>query len=307
MAFDWPIATNFQEVPGRPSIIKEAMRARVFFVDSNGGGSTTSGGKSPETAFTTLASAIAACTASRGDVIYIMPGHSESLSGATALAINVAGISICGVGNRLNRPLFTWHTTDAKVTISAANVRLYNLQVATDVDAVVSMISVTAAGVVLDGVDFVDTAACAPLQFLLTTAGGDDLSIVNTRHVQTASAATSVQAWIGLVGADRFFCKNNYWSLRGAASTAANGHIVGATTLSADVFIDSNRFIQSASTSAVPISLYTGSTGAVTNNLVASPKTAIAGSVAIASCYGMSNYACHVVNKSGLLDPVVDA
>lgn len=307
MAFDWAIAANYQTVPGAPSIIKEAMRARIFFVDSNGGGSTTSGGRSPESAFTTLAAAIAACTASKGDVIYVLPGHSESLSGATALNINIAGISICGVGNRLNRPLFTWHTTDAKVTISAANVRLFNLQVATDVDAVVSMFNVTAAGVVFDGVDFVDTAACAPLQFLLTNAGGDDLTIVNTRHVQTASAAISVQAWIGLVGADRFFCKNNYWSLKGAASTAANGHIVGATTLSADVFIDSNRFVQANSTGAIPISMFTGSTGSITNNHVASPKTAIAGQVACASCYAMNNFANNTVNLSGLLDPAVDS
>lgn len=306
MAFDFPVALDYRAVPGGNAIIKEATRRRIFYVDSNGGGSTTSGGLTPDSAFTTLASAIAACTASKGDIIYVMAGHAESF-GASGLAINVAGISIIGIGNRLNRPAFTWHTTSAVVTISAANVRLYNIQCLTDVDAVVSMFSVTGAGCTMDSVDFVDTAACAPLQFLLTTAAGDDLTIANCRHIQVASAAISVQAWIGIVGCDRFRFINNFMSLRGAATAAANGHIVGATTLSADVEIVNNRLQQSASTSAVPISLYTGSTGLVANNLVASPKTAIAGSVAIASCYAMNNYACHVVNKSGLLDPVVDA
>lgn len=306
MAFDFPIILNYQTNPGRSNLIKDATRARSFFVDSNGGGSTTSGGYNPDASFTTLAAAIAACTASKGDMIYVMPGHTESF-GASGLAINVAGITIVGVGNRSNRPAFTWHTTDAKVTISAANVRLYNFNVLTDVDAVVTMFLVTGIGCVMDNIDFVDTAACAPLQFALTTATGDDFTIQNCRHIQTASAAASVQAWIGLVGCDRFKFLNNFMSLRGAASTAANGHIVGATTLSADVEIFNNRLQQSASTSTVPISLFSGSTGLVANNLVASPKTAIAGSVAIANCYAMNNYACHVFTKSGLLDPVVDA
>lgn len=306
MAFDFPVSLGITNVPGKAGMLHDATRARTFFVDSNAGGSTTSGGLTPDAAFTTLASAIAACTASKGDIIYVMPGHAESF-GASGLAINVAGITIIGVGNRTNRPAFTWHTTSAVVTISAANVRLYNIQCLTDVDAVVSMFSITGVGCVMDGVDFVDTAACAPLQFALTTAAGDDFTIANCRHIQTASAAISVQAWIGIVGCDRFRFINNYMSLRGAATAAANGHIVGATTLSADIEIFNNRLQQSASTSAVPISLFTGSTGLVANNLVASPKTAIAGSVAIANCYAMNNYACHVVNKSGLLDPVVDA
>ncbi len=295
---------NFVTNPGGANLIKSATNTRIFFVDSNGGGSTTSGGLAPESAFTTIVSALAACTSAKGDTIYVLPGHAESISGA--IAWNKTGVSIVGLGSGTNRPLITWHTTGTVVTV-AANVTVKNIQVTGDVDAVVSMFLISSAGITFDAVDFVDTAACAPLQFALTTAAGDDFTIQNCKHVQTASAAASVQAWIGIVGADRFIFRNNYMSLRGAASTAANGHIVGATTLSLDVLIDNNRLVQSASTSAVPISLLASSTGLVSNNLVASPKTAIAGSVAIASAYAMNNFACHVVNKSGLLDPVVDA
>lgn len=295
---------DFNLVPGGQSLIKSAGTRRIFFVDSNGGGSTTSGGLTPGAAFTTIVSAIGACTAAKGDVVLVMPGHAESISGA--IAWNKSGISIIGLGVGSNRPLVTWHTTGTVVTVSA-NILVKNIQVTGDVDAVVSMFLISSAGITFDAVDFVDTASCAPLQFALTTAAGDDFTIQNCKHIQTASAAASVQAWVGIVGADRFKFVNNFMSLRGAATAAANGHIVGATTLSADVLIDNNRLQQSASTSAVPISLFTASTGIVSNNLVASPKTAIAGSVACANCYAMNNYACHVVNKSGLLDPVVDA
>jgi hypothetical protein len=82
---------------------------------------------------------------------------------------------------------------------------------------------------------------------------------------------------------------------------------VGVTTASLDVDIHDNRFITTNSTGAVPISLLAGTTGFLANNFVASAKTAIAGSIALASCYGANNYAAHVVNKNGLLEPVVDA
>lgn len=295
---------NYTTNPSGPNLIKAAGMARVFFVDSNGGGSTTSGGLTPESAFTTIIAAFAACTSAKGDVILLLPGHAESISGANAW--NKTGVQIIGLGSGSNRPLITWHTTGTVVTVSA-NITVSNIQVTGDVDAVVSMFLISSAGITFDKVDFVDTAACAPLQFALTTAAGDNFSILNTTHIQTASAATSAQAWVGLVGADGFICRNNFWSLRGAATAAANGHIVGATTLSANILIDNNRFQQSASTSTVPISTFTASTGLISNNLVASPKTAIAGSIAATNCYCMNNYACHVVNKSGLLEPVVDA
>lgn len=307
MAIDFPIIMNYQGGAGKSNLIKDATKARIFFVDSTGGGSTTSGGLTPDTAFTTLASAIAACTANKDDVIYVMPGHSESFSGATALNINVAGISIIGVGNKSNRPTFTWHTTDALVTVSAANVLIQDVRCTCDITAVVTMFSITGAGVTFNRVDYFDTASVQPLQFILTTATGDDLTITNCKWIASQTAAASVQAWIGLVGADRFKCDNCYSNLKGAVATAANGVIVGATTASNDVEIINNRFITTNSTSAIPISLLANTTGFVHNNCVASAKSAIAGQVACASCYAGENFASHVVNKSGLLDPVVDA
>lgn len=279
----------------------------VFFVDSVAG-SASNDGRSPSRAKATIDSAIRLCTASKGDVIIVMPGHSESISGAAAIAADVAGITIVGLGWGALRPLITLHTTATTIAISAANVTFLNIRIATDVDAVVKVFNITGANALLDAVDFVETAACAALQFILTTAGAAGLTVQNGSWTQTATAATALQEWIRLVGVDRFKCINNYASLKGyATANPANGVIVGATTASLDVEIRSNRFITTNSTGAIPISLLANTTGMVTNNFVASAKTAIAGSVAMASCYGGNNYAAHVVNKSGLLDPVVDA
>lgn len=280
----------------------------VFFVKSTLGNNTVNSGLDPSTPFATIDYAIGFCTASKGDVIVVMPGHAESISGAAAIACDVAGITIVGLGWGNLRPTITLHTAATTIAVSAANVTLRNLRIATDVDAVVTCISITAAGCTLDAVDFVETASCAALQFVLTTAAADDLTIINCRWIQTQTAATALQQWIVLTGADRARISNNYANLKGyATSNPANGVIVGATTASLDVEIVGNRFIHLNSTGNIPISLLANSTGFVGYNSVHSSKTAIAGQVALASAYGSENYASNTVNTSGLLDPVVDS
>lgn len=270
--------------------------------------SDTNAGDDMNYPMATIDAAIGRCTASVGDVIVVMPGHSESISGAAAIAADVAGVTIVGLGWGNLKPLITLHTTTTTIAVSAANVTFRNLRVTFDVDAGVKVFNVTAAGCTLDAVDFVETASCAALQLVLTTAAADDLTIQNCRWIQTQTAATALQEWIKLVGADRFKCVNNFATLKGyATANPANGVIVGATTLCNDVEIVGNRFISTNSTGAVPISLFTGTTGYAAQNYVASAKTALAGQIALASCYGSENYASNTVNTAGILDPVADS
>lgn len=280
----------------------------VFFVHSGTGNNSSYQGTDPTRPFATIDYAIGFCTANKGDLIVVMPGHSESISGVGAIAADVAGVTIVGLGSGNLRPLITLHTTATTIAISAANVTFRNLRIATDVDAVVTVFNITAAGVTLDAVDFVETAACAALQFVLTTAAADDLTIKNCSWVQTVTAATALMEWIKLVGADRAKIFNNFANLKGlATANPANGVLVGGTTASLDVDIAWNRFIITNSTGNIPISLLANSTGFVCYNSVASGKTAIAGQVAVANCYATNNYANNTVNTSGLLDPVVDS
>lgn len=278
----------------------------VFFVHSSGSNASYQG-TSPDRPFATIDYAIGFCTASKGDTIIVMPGHSESISGAAAIAADVAGVTIVGLGTGSLRPLITLHTTATTIAISAANVTFRNLRIATDVDAVVKVFNITAAGATLDAVDFVETAACACLQFVLTTAAATDLRIVNCSWVQTHTAATALMEWIKLVGADRVKISNNFANLNGfATANPANGVVVGGTTLSKDVEITWNRFVITNSTGNIPLSMYTGTTGFVGYNSVHSTKTALAGQIALASCYGSQNFASNTVNTAGILDPVAD-
>ena len=83
-----------------------------YFVGSTVTGATDSAsyGDSPDAPFKTIDYAVGRCTASNGDVIYVMPGHVETVATASALDFDVAGIKVIGLG---------WGDTRPKVQLSA--------------------------------------------------------------------------------------------------------------------------------------------------------------------------------------------
>lgn len=149
--------------------------------------------------FSTLDYAIGRCTASRGDVIMIKPGHAEALS-ATSVAVDVAGIAIVGLGQGSTRPTFNATATASVFPISAANVLVHNLLFTGGIDAVVSMITVAAADVVLDKIELRDVTG-QMVAGVLTTAAADRLKISNFKY-DGADAAGGAAA-IALVGGDQ--------------------------------------------------------------------------------------------------------
>lgn len=279
----------------------------VFFVDS-GTGANTNNGRRPDKAVATLAYAVANLpTANNGDVIVVLPGHTETIAAAAGIACATAGVSIVGIGTGAARPTFTWSTTGSTWTITAASVSIKNILCTSTVAAMVKMFSVSAAHATFEAVDYVEDGATDALQFILTTAAADYLKVIGCKWIADTTAPTSVRAWIGLVGADYATITDNFCYLRGTAANSADGFVVGATTLSKAVEIARNTVVITISTGAIGISLLASSTGHVHHNSVASVKTAIAGQVACASAYASENYVNNTVNLSGLLDPVVDS
>jgi hypothetical protein len=253
----------------------------------------------------TLAQAIALCTANKGDVIYLMPGHAESLSGAAALNINVAGVSIVGLGNGSLRPTFTWHTTDAVVTISANNVLVQNIFTAVDIDEVVSMFLVTGTNCTLERVDFgaLGTSAQA-IQWLLTTAAADFLTIKNSLHRQL-TAAGSAQKWIQLVGTFLTRIVDNTFQIVANASTSSQ--LIAGTTAVVYCEISRNNILWIGATITTVVNLVTTSTGIICDNRCGS-GTSVATAAAFTgdACFMFNNLWADTAAASGLLAPVVD-
>ena len=69
--------------------------------------------------------AISACTADAGDVVYVMPGHAETVTAAGGIAFDIAGITVVGLGNGDDRPTITFATNaTASTTVTATDCAL---------------------------------------------------------------------------------------------------------------------------------------------------------------------------------------
>lgn len=283
----------------RFSTLPEA--GNIYFVSSVTGSST--GGYTADGPAATIAQALALCTASNGDVIYVLPGHVESI-GAAGLAWNVAGVSIIGLGTGALRPTLTWHTTDAVVTVSGANMLIKNIRTTVDLDEVVSMFLVTGANVTFDTVDHIDAGATQAIQWLLTTNAADYLTIKNCFHVQNTAAAAA-QKWIQLVGPDYVRITDNIFILTLNASTSSM--TISGSTAVVFATIARNLFMQTGATITTVVNCVTTSTGIISDNR-AGTGTSVATAAAFTgdAMFMFNNLWADTAAASGLLAPVAD-
>ena len=127
-----------------PLGIRTHPDALVIYVDSgNANANANNDGTDPIYPLPTLAGAVAKCTAGRGDIIIVAEGHAENITAAD-LTLNVAGITVVGLGKGANRPTFTYTAATGSLIISAANVTIENLLLVVGIDDVAIMIDVNA-------------------------------------------------------------------------------------------------------------------------------------------------------------------
>lgn len=279
----------------------------TYFFVSSLVGSNSNDGRSAESAFATIDYAIGMCTANKGDVIVVMPGHAETISAAGGITADVAGISIIGLGRGSLRPTISFSATASTFAISAANVLVRNIRVTPTIDEVVKMFHVTAAYVTLEEIEHFETASCQTLQFVLTTNAADYLEIRRCYCYQV-NAGGSAQSWIALVGIDGGIIEDNTFRL--TLNNAAGSVTIHGSTACIGTVVRRNTIVQLGGTTQVSGILFVdSSTGVmVHDNRVACGSTALAGGVDVGSAgYAAENYVLNTADKSGLLDPVADA
>src|SRR5207247_2557484 len=134
----------------------------VFFVSSTSANASDSvgSGQTPDQPCATLAYCLAnLVTASKGDVVLVMPGHAETIAGAAGIIHATAGVRVIGLGRGNKKPRFTWSATASTWTWTAANCSLENVDCVVSIDEVVSLFSITAAFALFDGVNFYETTS----------------------------------------------------------------------------------------------------------------------------------------------------
>lgn len=138
----------------------------IFFVDSAVGSDSVGYGRNPDAPFATLDYAFSQCTASKGNVIYVMPGHAET---TTLIGFDVAGVKVIGLGFGRNRPTFTATTAASDLaSVSAANIEVENIRLVGAASGCTALMDITAADFVARRVSF--EQAATPLEGVTISA-----------------------------------------------------------------------------------------------------------------------------------------
>ena len=264
----------------------------VFYVDSvHGNDGADFDGKSWATAKATLDAAVGLCTADAGDVIKIARKHAEDLAAADAVDIDVAGVTVIGMGVGDDRPTFTYTNAAGEIVIGASNVTLSNVICNASVTTVLKAIDIEAGatGVVIDSCKFgVDTAGTD--EFNNAIVVGDQCNnyvIQNCEcHQGTAAAVSFVK-----IDADTDYGKilNNFVS--GAYSTAC---IVGDEA--DDMILIQGNILYNGQATGIGvgtepcIELAATTTGVIADNYVVCNHATVAESIVAADCHLFENY-----------------
>lgn len=229
--------------------------------------------------FTTITTALAACTANQGDTIFVAPGYTETVVGAAGLTVTTAGVKIIGLGLGSLRPTITFTTsTAASFDITAANTTIQNIVFTNGIDAQLAMVNVTAADVTFNSCEFnTNTGTTGTVAGILTAATATRLMVESCRFLGPATnAGTTTTAQIKHESGVDYIIRGNYFT--GKMTQA----IVNVATVLRGL-IDGNRFVVATGTSA--ITMAAASTPFVVNNRInvpsgTTPITAAAGFVA---------------------------
>lgn len=276
--------------------ILQTHAGEVFWVNNSGvlpkGGKGGSDGNSGtyKKPFATLDYAVSKCTANRGDIIFIAPGHAETLSAADAIDLDVAGISVIGLGTGTLRPTFTIDNAAGEFTIGADNITVKNIVINASVTSITKGFNIEL------GVDYTNIIDC---KLGVDAAGTDELTtaiylegtnvgaVIEGCVINQGIAAANAAIFFDAVGTDCVVRNNRIYG------DYAVANIYSDTTALANVLITGNLLVNGigGNLGALPaISLLTGSTGVITDNYIVCNLATIAASVVADTCLLFQNY-----------------
>lgn len=269
---------------------------KTFYVDS---GVDNLSGESPDDAVGTLDEAINLCTAGRGDKIVVLPGHSETITAAGAVDIDVSSVSIIGLGIGTDIPTIEFNHASATVTVDADNIYIENIRFNSSITSVAVGVDVLAGATdVIFNRCIWDVDAAGTDEFTLSVrfnAGCDRGKVMNCYFEQGLAAAVAA---ISLTGASDHIeiGSNQIW---GDYSTA---NINGITTLSTNVFIHDNLLVNgiAGNIGTEPaIELLTGTHGVISNNYIVCNLATKLASIVADACFLFENYYNEDVAQTG--------
>jgi hypothetical protein len=314
--------TNGVTIRGIP--ITQVHPGKVFYVNNstvlaeNGVAGSDGNPGTLQRPFSTIDYAIGRCTAGRGDIIFVMPGHAETVIAATTIALDVAGIAILGLGTGTSRPTLTFTTANtATLQVNAANISIKNILFVGNFLSIASAITVATAtaspSFTCEQCEFQDTDATHGFLSSITTTvsvNADNLAAVN--NVVLSVATTNAAAAFVVLGTMKglTLIGNRVTNTIDRANTSV--FLSHAALVMTDALIKDNTVYSANSTNTsvgmfISTSATTG-TGMVINNTIRGLDIAAAIIVTAAAVqYGMFNnlYIGDGTMNSGFVLPAI--
>ena len=271
----------------------------VFYVDSGSGVDGAGYGASPTAPFDSIDYAVGQCTADNGDIIIVLPGHAETLTNTNKITVDVAGVTVVGLGTGSLMPTLSHNHADAEVSIAADNVTWMGIRHLADVTDVKVAIEIE------NGIDYCIVKGC--VFGVVTTTTDEFLVSVRTNDASNFATIEDCEFDMGLGAAvaaisftadtDGTKALNN--RIEGDYSTAC---IQGITTLSTKLLIKGNILVNGGSNALNTepgIQLLTGSTGIICDNYIVSDLATLTLSVVADACGKFNNYCIDATNETG--------
>lgn len=263
--------------------------------------SNTNVGTSPLLPCSTIAGAIAKCTASRGDTIIVMPGHAETV--IAALTVNIAGITIRGLGHGSLTPTITGNFAGDAMDITAANVIVDNFRFGVPgTDAQTSWINISGANVTVKNIRGVASTTSNNVVDCFTLASGaNDCTLEN---IEIFNSVVPVNSFLSIEAAvARLTVKNFY-----AFGDVATAGIIDAATAT-QIHLE-NVTVGTVGTTKAAATLDSNPTGMAIRCRFAGTSTTLADNAALGT--GLRLFDVLVLeetdgSKQGALIPAVDA
>lgn len=179
---------------------------QVFFVQSvHSQAADAVGHGSVERPYATIAYAMGKCTSNNSDHIVVGPGHVEVIAGAGGVATSKTGVTVVGVGHGAAKPQLSFTATASTFDITDASFAMANVLLTGDIDAIVTMLNISAADCTLTNIETRDVTG-QMTDCITSDANADRLLIDGWIH--RGAAADGADHALILNGADDQHIKN---------------------------------------------------------------------------------------------------
>ena len=278
----------------------DAGDGSVFYVNSSASGTT---GVDWANAVNDLEEIQALLAGDAGEIVFIAPGHAETLGGAKAVDLDVADVTYIGLGVGKNKPTFTYDTNVDSIAIGADDVKIKNIYFWATVDAVASAIIVETGnkGFVIEdcwfesestGTDeFIDT-------ILIEGTASDNGLIKNCRFMGDPGTNAGLKASINFVDCDFLRIIGNEFS-----GDCGDAHIFNESAASNFIIIRDNIIYQGVLAGGLDttpgISLYATTSGMIIDNYIACNVATPEDAIVADDCYLFNNYYTETESADG--------